>query len=177
MSKKRLATTGIAIALASAVAMSPAVASPTQPEGAQVLSVSGVDISAWDVGAGVLDIVAGPKKCTVVANTPFQSANQVKGRGSVTCNNPYGLLTLEVCVQVKAAADANGFTWQNAGCQPLKAAKDATTLSDTATAPCASEAAAYRTFTHAQGFVDDDDTDPAFDAIIVSNSIAFNCGL
>lgn len=177
MSKKRLATTGIAIALASAVAMSPAVASSTEPEGPQVLSVSGVDLSAWDLGGGVLNLVLGPKKCSVVANLPFQSANQVKGRGSVTCNNPYGLLTLEVCVQVRATADGNGFTWQNAGCQPLKAAKDVSTLSDTATAPCATEAASYRTLTHAQGFVDDGDTDPAFDGTIVSDSIAFDCGL
>lgn len=177
MSKKRLVTLTISIALAAVTGLSPGVATAAQPGEAEVLSVSGTDVSAWDVGGNVVNLVLGPKRCSVTAFTPFQSANQVKGRGTVTCNEAYALLTLEVCVQVKAAADSNGLTWQNAGCQPLKAARDATSLSDTATGACIGEAAAYRTFVHAEGFDDDDDTDPAFEAMIVSNQALFDCGL
>lgn len=99
-----------------------------------------------------------------------------ENRGTVTCNEPYTLLTLEVCVQVRAAADANGLTWQNASCRPLKAALNSSSLSDSATGVCIPEAAAYRTFVYAQGF-DDDETDPAFEAMVVGYQATFDCGV
>lgn len=178
MRKKTGAVMAMCIAASLVGAMHPAAASAQVSEKAATASVTGPAVDSWDVAGGALNLLIGSTTCTLSADTPFRSANQVKGHGAVNCSRTWDLLTLQVCVQVKqAAADDGGATWQPAACQPLKQARNSSSLQDTATAQCVPNAAAYRTFTEAKGFRQDDHTNPAFDGIITSGQAVFDCAI
>jgi hypothetical protein len=145
-------------------------------DGGQVTSVEGDVVDAWEVVGNGLNITIGPRSCTLTAERPFRSANQVKGHGELSCNRDWELITLLVCVQVRqSAADDGGLTWQNVACQPLKQKEDDNFIQDTATASCVPQAAAYRTWVEGKGFRDDDDTEPAFIGTMTSDQAIFDC--
>jgi hypothetical protein len=178
MRKKVAAIVGACFAASAFVAINPAPATAQVVPTDRIATASGPAVDGWTIVGNTLNILVGPRSCSLTANTPYRSANQVKGHGEVTCNRNWALLTLDVCVQVEqAAADDGGLTWQNASCQPQKAARDEDHLEDTATAACLPQAASYRTWVHAEGFRADDLNNPAFQGTLTSDEAVFNCGL
>jgi hypothetical protein len=178
MHKKLAAIVGACLVASALVAVSPGLASAQVIPTDRIATVTGPAVDGWGMAGNTLTALIGPRSCSITANTPFRSANQVKGHGEVTCSRAWDVLTLEVCVQAEqAAADDGGLTWQNAGCQPQKAGNNSSHLQDTATAACLPQATSYRTWVHAEGFTDDNPDQPAFAATLTSPEAVFNCGL
>lgn len=159
----------------SAVMMVSGGAQAAELEGPSATS-DGALVDVWGSAGGTVNALVGPRSCTVSASTPVNSANQMAGSGSVSCNEAWDKLTLTVCVQWRQAFVNEDATWQDAGCAPPKAQLGASRLNSTATAPCQPGAVLYRTKTTAEGF-QADSGDPAFTGIIISSSTVKDCFL
>lgn len=139
-------------------------------------TVEGNVVDAWEIVGDSVNLLMGPRSCTISASPPANSANLVVGSGSVGCNKNYAKLTLTVCIQAKQAFVAEQTTWEDAGCSPTKAALNSKNLSGSASASCRPGPWLYRTRTTAEGF-NADSSDPVFTGIIHSGSQLFDCFL
>lgn len=169
---RRIAVAGV-IGAALLMSAAPAHAQVVEtPKGSIEMDV----LDVWDITGDTITAVAGPRSCTVTASTPTNSANQVAGSGSVSCNKRYAKMTLTVCIQAKQPFVSEQTSWEDVDCNPTKAQLNTTGLNDTATAPCLPGPMLYRTKVTAEGF-NADSSDPAFVGIIHSGSALYDCFL